>query len=742
MAFPQLHVPPSRSLDANANPYSGAKWFFYQTGTTTPLSVYADAGLTTPLGTSVTADSGGKFPNVYMDGTKLYRAVCRNASGSITLHDIDPANELSPLSELALTTSGKGASLVKFENGNSVQDLMSSASGLGLALLPYLALNSTFVRSQWDKNQELVSLHDYYNPALGISAFPAAWNLAFANCPTGGTVIIPPSLGTITFTSGGALTVPADKNLIIATRITSTAASRRIVIGTSGGSTTVQMVGSGWLHNVFLRLEGGTPVVTGGGASGYLNTACILIENPSGTPSTYFNIRVNDMQFRDCNYGVLRQGNNTGSTAIGSMYSDLQFYNLRGDPVELNVITQDRATKIDNIHINLVDGTNANWGLGVGVANATDVQIANIYARSLKQVVHVEYSNGVFVGNVNGDDITNSYSTAAGIESGLVVFYGGIGNSVDGVALAGGVVAVRVGFGVTGGVYNNPPKNMTIRNVTAQTGSFVFACGAETSDTNSYAVIENVTLQSGGFSWAERCHSNILRNVYARRNRATSDFALELGMDMNADGRQAFRASGVVTLEMQNLRGVDQWGAANVGHMTSSTTPTKVTVLSIGGGQQNVQAINCNFAVGTGAYNGSLRANRTFQRDYGAAGFPYGLEVVPGDIVINRNATPGQWMVLTSGSVNRASDTFTLYDKANRIIVSSAPQPWVDPNYHEMGQRITCSNIGAPNLDTTVVRTYFSGGSYYMELSDTPTGTDGVTTGTITATQTATYIAI
>lgn len=93
----ELFSPPSRALDGNGNPYSGAQWRFYASGTSTPQAVYADADLSTSLGATVTADSGGKFVPIYFDTSKHYRGVCRNASGSVTLHDIDPINPLASL---------------------------------------------------------------------------------------------------------------------------------------------------------------------------------------------------------------------------------------------------------------------------------------------------------------------------------------------------------------------------------------------------------------------------------------------------------------------------------------------------------------------------------------------------------------------------------------------------------------------------------------------------------------------
>lgn len=88
----ELFSPPSRALDANASPYSGATWTFYATGTTTPQPVFAEADLSPSLGSVVTADAGGKFPNIYLDSSLVYRGVCKNADASVTLHDIDPIN--------------------------------------------------------------------------------------------------------------------------------------------------------------------------------------------------------------------------------------------------------------------------------------------------------------------------------------------------------------------------------------------------------------------------------------------------------------------------------------------------------------------------------------------------------------------------------------------------------------------------------------------------------------------------
>lgn len=88
----ELLTDASRATDSNSNPYAGATWSFYATGTLTPQAVYADAGLAVSLGSVVTADAGGKFVPIYFDAALLYRGVLKSAGGAVTIYDIDPVN--------------------------------------------------------------------------------------------------------------------------------------------------------------------------------------------------------------------------------------------------------------------------------------------------------------------------------------------------------------------------------------------------------------------------------------------------------------------------------------------------------------------------------------------------------------------------------------------------------------------------------------------------------------------------
>lgn len=89
--FPYLN----RATDDNGDPFNGATWSFYLAGTLTPHNVYADADLTTSLGSVVTSDDAGEFVPIYLDIGYSYRAILRNPDGSVILLDIDPVNTVA-----------------------------------------------------------------------------------------------------------------------------------------------------------------------------------------------------------------------------------------------------------------------------------------------------------------------------------------------------------------------------------------------------------------------------------------------------------------------------------------------------------------------------------------------------------------------------------------------------------------------------------------------------------------------
>lgn len=86
----QVLLSPSRAVDTNVDASSGAVAYFYTTGTTTPVTVYSDTALTTSLGTSITADSAGKFVQVFVASGTALKVVVKDSS-DVELWTLDPA---------------------------------------------------------------------------------------------------------------------------------------------------------------------------------------------------------------------------------------------------------------------------------------------------------------------------------------------------------------------------------------------------------------------------------------------------------------------------------------------------------------------------------------------------------------------------------------------------------------------------------------------------------------------------
>ncbi len=83
--MPQIFVLPRQvALDDDANPLAGALLYFFKTNTTEPQAVYSDAELTTEHSNPVPADSGGKFPKIYLNPNApvTYRVRLTTSSGT------------------------------------------------------------------------------------------------------------------------------------------------------------------------------------------------------------------------------------------------------------------------------------------------------------------------------------------------------------------------------------------------------------------------------------------------------------------------------------------------------------------------------------------------------------------------------------------------------------------------------------------------------------------------------------
>ena len=84
-----FYSPRFRPLDDNGEILPSAYMNFYETGTVTKATIYADADLTTPLDNPITADASGEFAAIYLDPAVTYRVQLYD-SGDVLQWDEDP----------------------------------------------------------------------------------------------------------------------------------------------------------------------------------------------------------------------------------------------------------------------------------------------------------------------------------------------------------------------------------------------------------------------------------------------------------------------------------------------------------------------------------------------------------------------------------------------------------------------------------------------------------------------------
>ena len=79
---PWARFPPPRvyAPSITGAPFPGARLYFYETGTATPMDTYSDQGRTIPNSNPVVADQGGNFPDIFLSDAS-YRVVLTDSSG-------------------------------------------------------------------------------------------------------------------------------------------------------------------------------------------------------------------------------------------------------------------------------------------------------------------------------------------------------------------------------------------------------------------------------------------------------------------------------------------------------------------------------------------------------------------------------------------------------------------------------------------------------------------------------------
>lgn len=567
--------------------------------------------------------------------------------------------------------------------------------------------------------RDTVSVLEYYDdqlPNATVRAFETALRY-------GKGIEVPANADLPGFNS--ILPVPAGRDIILYGKVSSTVAGRFDMQGSGCFFTQ-----GGLLTNVGLKLLGGTNRVQGFTFTGRNHTQAILIQ---GT-GTYTGLLIDDFDIYEANFGILRQGAN--SALNGAIVTRGRLRDLRGDGIEWNVCPNDRNMLFEDHVMDLISSVSAAqpfWGIGIGVAGssydntypdtntAKDFIIANIRGSRCRQLVHVENGNRFEIAQIGGYDISDEYSPLSGLGHHTVVVNGSTNFAVHAVRSYPGLTgsrtagSVSVEYGIVNSAIVSAPQNYSVRDIDIVDGAVRLNAGNK----GTHVTAEDITIKGSYFEFIGRPSVLTLRNIKATRPRGRGK-AILLDLDRNTDGREAFRPTKPNSLEVVDCVGRDEYMADSF-----SVTGMVQDKLTLKGNNFDIQTVV------------SRDVNRLTTGP--SNGLPFGREFVRTDMFVDLS-TGVRYLFTGAGSINRGSDTFTTLG-ANSKLVQSTNYPWTGAFHHEVGQRISLSNIGVGGvpLVTTVVRTLVGGGVYQIELADAHSAATGVA-GTITAATTATYV--
>jgi hypothetical protein len=130
--------------DSAGLPRSGAKLFFYATGTTTPITVYQDVDGVAAHASPVVADASGIFAPIYINTTGKFKTVLKT-SADVVIQTVDPHQGFN-----AGSISDLGGVVTVAGSANAIQitssaKYLSLASGIRLLFKPSADNTSTTV---------------------------------------------------------------------------------------------------------------------------------------------------------------------------------------------------------------------------------------------------------------------------------------------------------------------------------------------------------------------------------------------------------------------------------------------------------------------------------------------------------------------------------------------------------------------------------------------------------------------
>lgn len=204
----RLLTPFLRAIGADGLAMSGAKIYFYTTGTTTPTDSYQASSGGSAHANPVVADSGGLFASIYINDAIQTRAVLKNSAGT-TILDIDPVNPVIAVAADSITdtelAAGAAAANLGYTPANVAGDTFTGAvkmsgtptslgtTDLGFRGVPLTTHDATYTFVIDDAGKGALhtsgSAHTWTIPPVSSVAYPVGSTIVLVNTGAGAVTI-------------------------------------------------------------------------------------------------------------------------------------------------------------------------------------------------------------------------------------------------------------------------------------------------------------------------------------------------------------------------------------------------------------------------------------------------------------------------------------------------------------------------------------------------------------------------
>lgn len=517
-----------------------------------------------------------------------------------------------------------------------------------------------------------------------------------------------------------------------------------------------------WLEKCRIRHDGGDVKVfhtrLNGEVAGSNVTSIVIQGAQPGQENPLGSIEVDGCTFTNGLNGILHQGGNANMT--WGAYRNLNFFDMKGDPIELNVVnsTYGEGLVIENILIDNVDAVLAgsNWGIGIGIAGkgpyawdapddmyCHDFTIRNVLARGVRQCVHVEVGRDFTIENCRlYPDVNKSNGT--GLTTAGIYISGSKRFTVDGISgePTGSAtvpdtdinfIDIRWGTRADDVRYIPASRDFTLRNVKTQRGRVSLCCDA-------YPGVGSVPATPNRVSVADvDCYTFRAMGVATRLNLSdVTAVVWDCTGDLSAGGVDGAASSGqtIATKSILNMVNCNAYDANGFGGQ--SYKRCAYSHVSVVGG--NVDANQRTTIIGRlgpmlenvgKIFYPTIYPTATGHSYYDY--FPTGREFDVGDMVIiptwngDHTAITGTryYIVTKAGAFIPDNDNNNIRAAAvgaKTLIQQKVPSgtstgsPWVYSNQFSPGTRITIPGAGAGGAD---LQTWITRSPYQEPPGDT-----------------------